>query len=843
MKKTLIKISVFVLTFIVSLIVIGMIMNRDHDNLTMDMAPASLPVITMEKEGVAYNRLQGYTRTMDIAFQRDTITVLGSNRDTDFVIDTYGREVTGISVEVRSTDGQRLIEDTVLTDYQVEDWQITGRITLKDLLEKDTTYALTILLTLEDGQEVRYYSRIIWSENLYAMEKLNFVTDFHDKLYDKEAARDLIGYLETNSQLEDNSSFHKVNINSSFNQITWGDLPVREELEPSIQLTEIASQTASFLLHYMVSTQENNHTTYYQVQEHYRVRYTMDRIFLLAYERTMTQMPDVDEMYANDKILLGITAEDIPMVESEDGNVVVFEVANQLYSYNVTTNRLAVIFSFNEQGQFDTRTLLNQHGIKIMDVDEGGNVKFAVYGYMNRGRHEGEVGIQINFYDSSLNTTEELVYIPYTKTYSVLEEEVEQLLYMNRSERLYLFLENTVYGIDLVERTYEHVVDISQDDSLQVSSNHKIIVWQEGSDIYHCNKLQVCNLNTNVEYSISAASGEAIRPLGFMGEDVIYGVAREADIVEESSGQVFFPMYKVCISSAGGEVLKEYRQNNVYITSCSIVNNQITLERMTRQENNVYTEIEDDQIMNNNEVSTGKNVLVTADIDVYKRYVQIQTRNNIDSKTIQIQTPKEIVFEGGRGLVLEGESAIPRYYVYGPYGIDGIYSAPAKAIDLAYEIAGVVVNDNGECVWLRGNRVTRNQIMAITAQSITEQKDSLAVCLDTILEFEGIIRNSEYLLAQGKTAMEILEENLEDTQILDLTGCSLDAVLYYVNQDIPVLAVLDSGEAVLVTGFNESNVVIMDPTDGTLEKRGMSDTAAWFTENGNNFITYMRSGS
>ena len=65
-------------------------------------------------------------------------------------------------------------------------------------------------------------------------------------------------------------------------------------------------------------------------------------------------------------------------------------------------------------------------------------------------------------------------------------------------------------------------------------------------------------------------------------------------------------------------------------------------------------------------------------------------------------------------------------------------------------------------------------------------------------------------------------------------------VLYYVNQDIPVLAILEDGEAVLVTGFNEFNVVIMEPATGKLYKKGMNDATAWFAENGNHFITYMR---
>jgi len=85
-----------------------------------------------------------------------------------------------------------------------------------------------------------------------------------------------------------------------------------------------------------------------------------------------------------------------------------------------------------------------------------------------------------------------------------------------------------------------------------------------------------------------------------------------------------------------------------------------------------------------------------------------------------------------------------------------------------------------------------------------------------------------------------LQDNLPEAQVLDLTGCTLDAVLYYVNQDIPVLALLENGEAVLVTGFNEFNVVIFNPSTGTLKKEGMNDSTAWFRENGNQFVTYAR---
>lgn len=829
MKKTIIRIAVCVVVFLASALIIGSIMNQGHNNMTMEMAPATLPMITMESGGVACNELHGNTVEMDVAYQKDCITLLGEGRQANFTVNTFGREITGISTEVRSIDGSRLIENSEVTGWKANGKSFSVSLTLKDLIDTNTQYSLTLILELEGEQKVYYYTTILWNDDVHISEILEFATDFHGKLYDKEVAKELTKYLEPNSKLTDNGTFHKVNIHSSFQQITWGSLEPVQEDAASIRLTQISGNVASLLMDFVVSTGEGKNKIYYNVEEYYRVRYTSERMYLLDYERTMTQIPDTTRMYANDKILLGITDENVDMMESADGNTVVFSDMGQLLSYNAATNGLTVIFSFYDKDNADRRTLYDNHGIKILDVDEGGNVKFAVYGYMNRGRHEGETGIQIISYDNSLNTIEEEVYIPYSKSYAVLKDEMEQLLYRNRQQHVYFFLENGVYDVDLENRSAEQLVSIRQDDSLQVSENHEIIVWQEGDDINHSNQLNVRNLNTGEQTVIRTEDGEAIRPLGFMGEDIIYGVARESDIRTENSGQIFYPMYKVCISNSSGNNLKEYGQDGIYIVDCAIEGNQITLSRIQRSENGSYQEILNDQIMNNVEEEPGQNKVVTADIDIYERYVQIQTKTTIDTKTIKVLNPKEVVFEGGRELTLDAVSEVSRYYVYNAYGVQGIYSAPGKAVKEAYDSSGVVANDRGITVWLKGNRVSRNQIMAIKEESVTDQKNSLTVCLDNILRHAGITRNTEYDLAQGKTAIQILEENMTGVQVLDLSGCSLDAVLYYVNQDIPVLAILEDGEAVLVTGFNEFNVVIMEPSTGKLYKKGMNDATTWLS--------------
>ena len=838
MKKAILKGLVFAVTFFVSVLVISKIMNEGNNDLTVEMAPATFPVVYMGMDGIAYNELHGYAEVMDTAHMRDTISVLSAARTTEFTIDTFGQPISGISFEVRSVDGERLIENTPVIEYEHRGEKITGKITVKDLIEKNTEYALIWKLDLE-GRTVRYYTRIVWAQDYYLAEKLHFAMDFSAKTFDKDEVQSLAKYMETNAA-GNSSNLHEVTIHSNLNQLSWGKLPVEKVNEPVFEVTELAEQTARLKAHYVVKTGEEGNESYFYVEEFYRLRYTSDRIYLLDYRRTMNSFLDEEaENYVNNKIMLGVEDENLELVESEDGNVFAFVMQNRLYSYNVTTNKMAVVFGFYDRDNKDTRTIYNQHGIEILEIDEGGNIHFAVYGYMNRGRYEGQVGVQVYYYDSALNTIEEILYIPVSEPYQVLKKQVDQILYLNRNNVLYFLLGDVLYEIDLSEKTYSQVLQVLQDDSIKVSENNKMAVWQVGT-LYESKELILMNLGTGEQFSINAGFNEYIMPLGFMGEDLVYGLAYKTDIVTDSAGRTIFPMYAVYIQDANGKVLKEYAQAGVYVTGCTMQNNQISLERVERGDDGTFKETSQDHIMNRAEEVVKRNTISSVVTENYGTFIQIAVKKDIDAKTLQILTPREVLFEGGRQLLLEEENTASKYYVYGADGVEGIFRSPARAVSLADEIAGVVLNDEGEYVWIRGNRATRNQIMAIEKASVTEEKNSLAVCLDTMLAYEGVIRNSEYLLNQGENVYSILQDNLEDAKILDLKGCSLDAVLYYVNRDIPVLASLNDGNAVLIVGFNQYNVVIMDPSDGTLAKHGINDTAKWLEANGNSFITYIK---
>lgn len=842
MKKAVIKGIVFVLTFFAALFMISTLINKGNTDLTVEMSGASFPLVYMSIGGERVNCLHGYSEQMDSSNMRDTVTPLGEGRSLSYVIEKYGASVGKLSFEVRSIDGSRLVEDTQLFDYKETREEIKGSFAIKDLIEKNQEYQLVLLLETGDGNIIRYYTRIIQAEDLHTEEKLEFVRDFHERTFDKEAAKEITKYLESNAE-GDNSSYSRVDIHSNFNQITWGDLQVSIEGTAAVDLKEIGPQTGSVKISYIALVKEGRSQSRYRVEEFYRVRYTPGRMYLLDYERTMHQFLDeTKDIFYGNKIYLGITDPDIEIVESEGGNVFAFVDEDRLYGYNVGDNKFAVLFGFYNNANFDERTVYNAHDIKILGIDETGNVQFLVYGYMNRGRHEGKVGVQVFRYSSLLNTIEEEVFLPYHDSYDILRADVEKLSYVNKSNILYLMLEGTVYAVDLTSKKYEAVVSNVSEEQFRVSDTNRMLVWQEGETPYSSQDLKLMNLNTGRITTISAVAGSNIAPLGFMEEDLIYGMARQEDIRKEAGGRTIFPMNVVKIQNENGDILKEYKPEGIYVTDCTIEKNQITFSRVEKnEETGEYSDVSDGQIMSNEVAENGMNVIEKAVTEYYETIVQIAVKSQINEKNIKIQTPREVLFEGGREILLENEgNTIVRFFVYGRDGIGGITTDAAKAISMADEVSGVVTLDNGSYVWRKGNRSTKNQIMAIEGAAVTDQKNSLSVCLDTMLEYEGIPRNTEMMLKNGENAISILERQMPDAQVMDLTGCTLDSVLYYVDRDIPVLALLSDGDAVLIVGFNELNTVLMDPQTGKVTKRGMNDSKELFERNGNKFITYIK---
>ena len=96
----------------------------------------------------------------------------------------------------------------------------------------------------------------------------------------------------------------------------------------------------------------------------------------------------------------------------------------------------------------------------------------------------------------------------------------------------------------------------------------------------------------------------------------------------------------------------------------------------------------------------------------------------------------------------------------------------------------------------------------------------------------------EDLIAKGETPRQILSEALTNQKVVDLSGCSVNQALYYVNLGNPVLAMVGN-EAVLIVGYDEHNTILYQPAENTVKKLGLQDSDTFFSGAGNIFVGYM----
>ncbi len=837
------KVIYFFLVLIIALFVVSRFSNGDNADMSAPMPEATLPVVTLKSMGREMNRLHGYTSQMDLAYMRGTIMPLSPGREVIYKVDTFGSKVKNLGFEVRSIDGSSLVENQQIQDYRENDDLIEGSIQLKDLITPGREYMLVFLMDTDIGT-ARYYTRIVWTEEddkYHLDDELDFILGFSEATFSKNQAQEYAKYLESNSE-GDNTTFNKVNIHSSLSQVTWGDLNVTKHTDPDINVMDLHSQTGSYELSYKITIRDGTVSRNYNVKEDFRVRYTKDRMYLLNYERSLNYIFDSSSYsLGNNSIAMSISDPEMQLVESHGGSAIAFVSENRLYMFNNSDNKLAFVFGFYDSNNDDVRTRWDNNSIKILRVDEGGSVRFAVAGYMNRGIHEGNVGIAVYDYNSSMNAVEELAFVESAQSPEIIRNYVGKIAYASTADVFYAMLDQNIYAVDLVERTASSVVEDIGGGEYKISKSESNIAWQSNLE-----SLNLMSLNTRSESNIEARSGDYIILLGFMGEDLVYGLCHSDDVGEDSIGNPIYVMYSIKIEDLEGNVLENYRPEGVYVTSVTLGDNQIKLTRVTRDENGSYIPTYDDQIVSTLKAEEGNNRLDVVSVDVFEKIVQITTKNDIKSKQLRVLTPNQTLYEGSRNVEVDIERDVhekPFYYVYGIGGMEDIFTNPAEAVGLASDISGVVMDDGNEYVWLKGNLLRSNQIMAITrmAESYEEitSKDSVAVCLDLVLKFEGVNRDVENLLASGESVVSILKSSFPTSQILELDGCPLSSMLYYVNQDIPVMAMLNDGSAMLLIGFNDLNTVLMNPQTGQVYKYGMNDSDKLFSENGNHFITYL----
>lgn len=834
-KKIAVRASVLTAVFIMAVIVFSYLTNRGNTDMSADMDGATLPRISFVTEGYEINSIPGYKNDMEIPSMRDTLTPV-ENREIELHLEKYDTQVQKMTWQVFTLDGEKCLQQETLKEIgDVETLKLKG----DGILDEERVLKVTLHLENED---VYYYTRIRNQEGCNYKTCLDFANTFHERAMKKEQTDELEPYLETTSDGAV-STYQTVTIHSDLNHVVWGELRPQVAGDVLWEVKECNETYTSILLTYRVRCAgvSDNPEALYTVKEFFRVRVVGDKQYLMDYNRTMTQNFDGTTKALGSKgILLGIAPVDLEYQINSEGTIVSFVQNNELWNYDKDADEMSLVFSFADAENVDIRNFYDHHEIHIVSVDQVGNTTFTVSGYMNRGTHEGETGVAVYYFDSEKNSVAEKAFVPSSKGYYVMKEELgKYVYYSNKSEMLYVMMDGTLYSVDMEEDTREVLVRGLENGQYTASQDGHLLAYQGiGGKVNESEKITVLNLQTGDSFEIDAENGEYLKPVGFIKDDFAYGTLKSEDGGQTLAGQSVYPMYKLQIINQKQEIVKTYEVADVYLLDGYINDNMLQLNRVAKN-GNIYMAITPDYITNNEEQAESNIKLESYTEDTRQKVMRLTYEDGIKDSNAKLLKPKQVLFDKSMTIRFDESTMDGKYYVYALGELQGVYERASYAVIKANEVNGVAVSSRQAYVWERGNWPSVYEVENMTEFQMEEGETAMAACLQQMLQKEGKTADVVKELNAGKSPETILSTYIGG-EGLDLTGCTTEEILYTISRETPVIAMFENGHTVLVIGYNKTNIAYLDPADGKRYSVTFAEMESKVGASGNTFIGYVK---
>ena len=831
MKERTIRIIVLSAVFVLAIIVFSLWTNRGSADMTADMGSATLPIVSFRVVGREANMLAGHKREMNFAAVRDTISIYDESDKLEMMIRHNVDSVDSISYEIYTADGKEKL-------YQETIDKVKDKVSLKMNANLSEGQEGVLKITLHQGKTpIYYYTRVIKDQDYHVKECVKYIEELHTNILTKQNEDAVKKVMESNAE-GDNTTLQHVTIHSDLRHIMWGSLKPKVVNDVQYEIKEAKDAYTSVLLRYqVVCAGDNNEEERYNVKEFFKVAYGPERVYLLEYDRSMEEIFDTTNVTLSSKgVLLGIAKEDTPYKANSDGTIVAFVHANELWNYQKNEDAFSLVFSFAAAEKQDERNITDKHSIKILSMEDDGNMTFSVSGYMNRGEHEGESGIAIYYYYAGKNCTKEIAFIPSTNASAVIDKTLGESAYYNQKQDvLYLLSDGTLRKIEMEETTNTVLAPGLQKGQYVASSDGHLFAHQKNVDGNIVT--EVWNFANDSRKDISAEPDEIIVPLGFVGNDFVYGISKEDNAGTDTSGVAVQAMHKVEIRNERNEVIKTYEQADVFVLRAVVENNMITLKQGVK-EGNQFKEISEDYITNNETSSSEQVTLKSYWTDLKETQYRLTFAESIRDTKAKALSPKQVIQERVTVLELEETTGAEYFYVHGFGELAGVFEEAGEAIELAERMSGVVISTGQNYVWEADNRVAWYRNFNVSAFAAKDGENNLAACVRKVLGYEG---KSVDVVAelQSKTPEQVISEQLE-TEAVCFRGCSVKDMFYLIDKGVPVIGLKDSTNAVLFVGYDAKTATYIDPTNGGTYASSIEKLDEMLKGSGNTYIGYVR---
>lgn len=811
---------------------------RNEYDTEVEFTEATYPIIHYMCQGRLINTSYGYSANLDSKNIRDGLVPVGEDQRVTFYVKENEKNIKKADYCIKEISG-KVIEKGDINSFDKKEQYIVAEFGISNELKIGEEYCLEINLVTDKGDRIHFYTRLLKQDTAHFTEMMDFALNFHNNIIDKDKANAVIKNIEPDGSMT-NTDLSYVNIHSSLDLISFGSLNPRVTSSIVPVVRELTADTSIIELNYYIQANTDSGTEKYKVSEGFRIKWTATRMYLLNYERNMEQVFDISLVsIAKSELKLGITNDpNVDSVVSPDNSKMCFVRSNELWFYNMAVNTAYKVFSFKQDNSDYIRDVNENHNIRILNMDEDGNIKFMVYGYMNRGEYEGRLAIVLYEYYAGENRIEEMLYIPVDLPYNRLKEQINEFSYINDSLVYYFTMNNIIYEYNMVTKQLNKLAENISNDNMVMPAKSGIIAWQESTKNAQ-NTLNIMNLETGKKNVITAGEGGVIKILGSIGSNIIYGAGYAKDQATLSDGSAVVPLVRVFIADGDNNVKKNYNASGKYVTKAVVEGNKICLSRVEKNEDGFFVATEDDYMYNNEQWGN----YLKADNRVTEKTMTEWYLNLPDQIKIK-ETPeiKNVIHtkESEDGVLRLDVNPIENltYYVYSFRGLEASFDHAGDAIEQANSRVGLVFDSEGRKIWERGATKPAANVGTINGVTKDEAGSSIVAAMQIMLSHMGVTVDKEEL-NKDEAITDILNKYVQNKAI-NITGVSLDNALYFVSQGVPVLAMKTTTNAVIITAYDEETITVYNPKSGVKEVLLRYQAAATFKEMGNIFITYIR---
>lgn len=754
------------------------------ESYSMGTFNSTFPIIYQLREERLINEMRGFSNEEYRIVANDKITILNADRQLFLLIKKNKSKLKNFEYEIRDDVNGTLIERTKIDIIDIHDDieknEIKVTLNIQNLIKQNTSYVLTLKITLENNKKIYYFANIINKKNTNLDKAIEQVEDFTRKTFNPKEATELVKYLET-SVNRDSREMYNVTLQQTFEQLTFADTKMELVSDLYYDIYQAQDYSYSIVVNFLSKSGKKDKNEYFLNRDEYVLRWDGKRWYYMKFNRETEEILDNKNLpynVKNHRFYTGVTnPKTLVKKESQNKKYFAFSKKNQIFFYDVENNEMTNIFSYkiNDENSFQNTT--KDYEVKLMDVSNEGIVTYMVYGYNMSGYNEGNIGVAIYTYDILKSFSEERIFIPIYSTFQSIKYDFDKLCIL-KNNRLIFKSYNKVYSIDIDTAEILTLAEDFDEIKFAASDNGNYFAFNNEKE-EESKHINIYNINDGEVKVIDAGENENIEVVTFMNDDLFYSVYSDANIWREQGKIIGRPSHEIRVINAvtGKEDL--FREEGKYLYNFVNKTNVLNYNKYSRNGTH-YTYISNDVIVNNFSIENTDKFFYKEEYTKEKLrigYIEIPLKYN---ENFIYGKNADIIRKQVEYTALNSEKEEDTiYYVYDSGKLKAKLKNISDGIDEIRENYGYVkINNRITCY----NRANKGNV------SYLRQNNSI---LENIKGFEENI-----YLKDGSTL------------VMNVTGVTERDLEYYISLNEKVAVFKDDKFKYFITGYDNNNYVL-----------------------------------